>query len=1110
MYFKHPSFGAFIEAVEQKLKITISGLQGSSQALLAASSFLQIGNKHLFILPDKETASFFYHDLEILLVDNDKTLSDKIVHYFPASFSRLYDWNEVDVTNLKLRSEIIDKLLHDPNSMLIVTYPDAIAEKMVSPGYLLENRFEIKVKEVVPVDIFLEFLYSFEYKQEDFVFEPGQFAWRGGIFDIFSYAEEFPFRIEFEGDTISSIRIFDPSTQLSISEVTQIHIMPAISSQFSKEVKVSFFEFLSKKSVVWINELSTIHSYIDHKIRKLSEQLYTEEQVTEHFIDGSTLLRNLLDFQTIEHGSNLMESFTAFDFQIKPQHQFNKNFEYLLDEWVENLEHGYETIFLSENPNQHERIHSIMNDLLEHYNKTHNTNYIADQLFKSNHKTLHEGFRDEQGKLCVYSDHQFFEKYHRFVVRDRYKKSETFSLKELYDLQQGDFVVHVDHGIGIYEGLAKMEVNGKLQEVIRLTYKEGDSLYISIHGLHKLTKYTGKDGNPPTLHRLGSGTWEKTKEKTKKRVRELVIDLVKLYAERKTKPGFAFSPDSYLQTELEASFIYEDTPDQLKTTNDVKGDMEHHLPMDRLVCGDVGFGKTEIAIRAAFKAVCDSKQVAILAPTTVLTFQHFNTFKERLKAFPCTVDYINRFKSSKEVKKTLQNLADGKVDILIGTHRLLSKDVQFKDLGLLVIDEEQKFGVGAKEKIREMKTTVDTMTMSATPIPRTLQFSLMGVRDISVINTPPPNRHPIQTEIHNFNHELIRDAVSFEMSRGGQVFFVNNKIQNIFEVAALIKELVPDAKVAVGHGQMDGDALEKVMLEFMNGKYDVLVATTIIESGLDISNANTMIINDAQNFALNVLHQLRGRVGRNNKQAFCYLLVPSKEILTDIAKKRLKAIEDFSDIGSGFQIAMRDLDIRGAGDILGAEQSGFINEMGFEMYQKIMNEAMIEIRDSGMGLMMADNEDLIKRECLIETDLGLQLPADYVSSVSERMSLYKELDTIKSDTELEQFRSKLLDIFGPLPAETEDLLQIVPLRRMAIDFYFDKITLKKKQFTGYFTGNMNAPFFQSEKFSKVLAFLQKHHPQVEMKLVNNKPQLTIKNIPNIKSAILWLMKIEEI
>ena len=1107
MYFKHPDFAPFIEAVEQKNKITLSGLQGSSQALLAAYSFLRLGNKHLFILPDKEQAAFFYHDLEILLQDADNELSQKNVHFLPATFARLFDWNETDVTNLKLRSEIIDKLLTSAQSLIMVTYPDAIAEKMVSPGYLMENRFEVKKGELVPTDIFLEYLYSFEYKPEDFVFEPGQFAWRGGIFDIFSFSEEYPFRIEFEGDTIQSIRIFDPNTQLSIREVDQIHIMPALSSKMNKEEKVSFFEFLSKETLVWVNDLSTIHSYIDFKIRKLTEQVYTEEQIAEHFINGSTLLRHLIDYQTLEYGSHAIETSCQFDFEIKPQHHFNKNFEYLLDEWVENLEHGYETVFLSENPNQHDRIKSIMIDLLESYNKTHNTHYQADQLFTSEIQTLHEGFRDEKGKLCVYSDHQFFEKYHRFVVRDRYKKSETFSLKELYDLQQGDFVVHVDHGIGIYEGLAKMEINGKLQEVIRLTYKDGDSLYISIHGLHKLTKYTGKDGAPPTLHRLGSGAWERTKEKTKRRVKELVIDLVKLYAERKTKPGFAFSPDSYLQNELEASFMYEDTPDQLKTTNDVKSDMESDRPMDRLVCGDVGFGKTEIAIRAAFKAVCDSKQVAILAPTTVLTFQHFNTFKERMNGLPCNVDYINRFKTSKEVKETLEKLKNGRVDILIGTHRLLSKDVEFKDLGLLIIDEEQKFGVAAKEKIREMKTTIDTMTMSATPIPRTLQFSLMGVRDISVINTPPPNRHPIQTEIHNFNHELIRDAVSFEMSRGGQVFFVNNKIQNIFEISALIKELVPDAKVAVGHGQMDGEALEKVMLDFMNGRYDVLVATTIIESGLDITNANTMIINDAQNFALNVLHQLRGRVGRNNKQAFCYLMVPSKEILTDIAKKRLKAIEDFSDIGSGFQIAMRDLDIRGAGDILGAEQSGFISEMGFEMYQKIINEAMIEIKDSGMGIQMADNEDLIKRECLIETDLGLQLPADYVSSVSERMSLYKELDSIKSDTELDQFRSKLLDIFGPLPAETEDLLQIVPLRRLALENHFDRVTLKKKQFTGYFTGNMDAPFFQSEKFSKILSFMQKHHPQVEMKMVNNKPMLTIKNINNIKSAIVWLMKI---
>jgi transcription-repair coupling factor (superfamily II helicase) len=779
----------------------------------------------------------------------------------------------------------------------------------------------------------------------------------------------------------------------------------------------------------------------------------------------------------------------------------------LLEEWVNNLEHGFQTLFLSENPNQHERMRTIMKDLLEKYNHIESANYTVEQLFESKNYVLHEGYRDEQNKICVYTDHQFFEKYHRFIIRDKYKRSEAFTLKELYDLQSGDYVVHVDHGIGIYQGLAKMEMNGREQEVIKLVYKDNDTLYISIHSLHKISKYTGKDGAPPTIHRLGSGVWERTKERTKTRVKELVINLVNLYASRKTNKGFSFAPDNYLQTELEASFIYEDTPDQLKTTNEVKKDMESEKPMDRLICGDVGFGKTEIAIRSAFKAVCDSKQVAVLVPTTVLALQHFNTFSERLKNMPCRMEYLNRFKNAQQIKVIKENLEKGTIDILIGTHRILSKDILFKDLGLMIIDEEQKFGVAAKEKLREVRNSVDTLAMSATPIPRTLQFSLMGVRDISVIATPPPNRHPIQTEIQTFNEELIRDAITYEMNRGGQVFVVHNKVQNIKEIADMVQRLVPDARIGIGHGQMEGDELERVMLNFINDKYDVLVATTIIESGLDIPNANTMIINDAQNFALNVLHQLRGRVGRNNQKAFCYMLTPSQDILNDNARKRLKAIADFSDIGSGFQIAMRDLDIRGAGDILGAEQSGFINEIGFEMYQKILNEAMIELKETELGEQMADNEALIHRDCTIETDLGLHIPSDYVTNVSERMSLYKELDNIKTDEELEKFEKKLLDIFGTLPQVTKELLHIIPLRREAIRLHFEKIMLKQGRFTGYFTGNMSSPFFQSQLFMNILDFLQKYHPQVEMKAVNGKPQLVIKNVKSVEETMKWLGRI---
>ncbi|MDL2309133.1 transcription-repair coupling factor, partial [Bacteroidales bacterium OttesenSCG-928-C03] len=773
--------------------------------------------------------------------------------------------------------------------------------------------------------------------------------------------------------------------------------------------------------------------------------------------------------------------------------------------WIENYLHGYQTVFLSDNDQQIKRMQKIMNDLLVTYNQKHETNYIGDELYVSQSMVLHEGFRDEEGKLCVYTDHQFFGKYHRFSIRDRYRKSEQFTLKEIYDLQPGDYVVHIDHGVGIYRGLEKLEVDGKEQEAIKLEYKSGDILYISIHSLHKISKYVGKEGSPPTLHRIGSGSWDKLKEKTKKRVKEIAIDLIKLYAKRKAQKGMAFSPDTYLQTELEASFIYEDTPDQVKSLSEVKSDMESEHPMDRLICGDVGFGKTEVAIRAAFKAVADSKQVAVLVPTTVLALQHYNTFSERLGMMPCKVDYVNRFKSSKQIKETLQKVKEGQIDILIGTHRLLSKDVEFKDLGLLIIDEEQKFGVAAKEKLREFRETIDTLTLSATPIPRTLQFSLMGARDISVISMPPPNRHPIQTEVHAFSEELIRDAVSYEIGRGGQVFIVHNKVQNIYELAGLVQRLVPEARVAVGHGQMEGDKLEKIMSDFISGEYDVLVATTIIESGLDITNANTMIINDAQNFALNVLHQLRGRVGRNNKKAFCYLMIPSHLTLNDQARKRLKAIEDYSDLGSGFQIAMRDLDIRGAGDILGADQSGFISEIGFEMYQKILNEAIQELKEKDFETFeMADNSAIMQRECLLETDLGAMLPTEYVSSVSERMSLYKELDSLKTDAELEKFAAKLRDMFGALPKETKELLQTIPLRREASKFYFERIVLKKGKFSGYFIGDSTSPFYQSELFNNILLFMQKHHPAVQMKEVNKKLVLTIQNVTSIEQAMKWM------
>ena len=754
-----------------------------------------------------------------------------------------------------------------------------------------------------------------------------------------------------------------------------------------------------------------------------------------------------------------------------------------------------------------------MLDILGKYNRQNDAAYKIEQLYTPLREVLHEGFTDADHKIALYTDHQFWNKFQRMVLRDRYKKSEALTLREIYDLQPGDYVTHIDHGIGVYEGLQKMQMGDSTQEVIKISYKDGDTLYLSIHALHKISKYVGKEGTPPTIHRLSSGSWEKLKERTKKRVKELAIDLIKLYSERKAKKGFAFSPDNFLQSTLESSFIYEDTPDQIKTLAEVKADMESDHPMDRLICGDVGFGKTEIAIRAAFKAVCDSKQVAVLVPTTVLSMQHYYTFSERLANMPCNIAYINRFKSTKEIKETLKGVKEGKVDILIGTHRILSKDVVFKDLGLLIIDEEQKFGVAAKEKIREMRTTIDTLTMSATPIPRTLQFSLIGARDISVITTPPPNRQPIDTQVHVFDEDIMRDAIQFELNRGGQVFVIHNKIQNIKELAGLIQRLVPKARVAIGHGQMEGDQLEKIMTQFINGEYDVLVSTTIVESGLDIVNANTMIINDAQNFALNVLHQLRGRVGRNNQKAYCYLFIKPWDTLNDQARKRLQAIEQFSDIGSGIHIALRDLDIRGAGDILGADQSGFINEMGYDMYQKILNEAIQEMKDSGdetLGdLQMADNSALLRRECSLETDIEALFPSTYLSNVTERMNLYKELESIRDPQKLEDFRKKVTDIFGPMPRETEELMQTIPLRMLAADLHFEKIILKKKVFHGYFTGNSHSPYFQSDEFGKFLLFMQANHPVVQLREANHKLVCSIHNIPTFKAAYHWLGKMRE-
>ena len=1107
-----------LQQADTQTTLRLNGLTGSSYPLLATKLADVPHATQLFVLSNREKAAFFYNDLEKLLNDHNTPLPNKRVHYLPASYKRAHTSAEIDKSNVKLRSEIINKISQHPQEdYLIVTYPEAIAEKVVTRQYLSNNSFTIKQGSEIPTEIFLQFLYEFEYLQEEFVFEPGQFAWRGSIFDIFSFSEEYPYRIELDGDRVESIRFFNPETQLSLREETEIHIMPKIVSHQIEEKRISLFDFLPANTVLWLENPKDISSQIAQLYKSVEEEFQNNPE-PENKLTVEELFIRRRDFEQTRSCHFCCEldapqderTALSIDFGLKPQNNFGRSFDYLLLEWIANFDKGIQTIYLAENQSQLDRLFKIIVDLLEKYNKHNATSYKIETLYHPIRYILHEGFFDDQRKLAVYTDHQFFGKNERIVIRDRYKKSEAFTLKEIYDLQPGDFVVHIDYGIGVYQGLEKTEMNGKEQEVIKLTYKDGDILFVSIHSLHKITKYVGKDGTAPTLHRIGSGTWDKLKEKTKKRVKELAIDLIKLYSQRKARKGFAFSPDNYMQTELEASFIYEDTPDQVKTLADVKADMESDHPMDRLVCGDVGFGKTEIAIRAAFKAVCDSKQVAVLVPTTVLALQHYTTFSDRLCNMPCKVEYVNRFKTSKQIKETLQKLKEGRIDILIGTHRLLSKDVVFNNLGLLIIDEEQKFGVAAKEKLREMRVSVDTLTMSATPIPRTLQFSLMGARDISVITTPPPNRQPIQTEVHVFDEDILREAIQFEIDRHGQVFVVHNKIQNIKELAGLIQRLVPTARIAIGHGQMEGDELERIMTDFINYEYDVLVSTTIVESGLDIVNANTMIINDAQNFALNVLHQLRGRVGRNNQKAFCYLFTKPYDVLNDQARKRLQAIEDFSDIGSGIQIALRDLDIRGAGNILGADQSGFINDIGYEMYQKILSEAIQEMKDNDFDdVDMADNSKLLIRECVFETDIDALFPSDYVSSVSERMSLYKELEAIKELDKLEIFRKKVLDIFGPMPKQTQELMQTIPLRLAAGRMHFEKILLKKNTFTGYFIGNSASKFFQSDAFGKVLNFMQANHPTIQLKEANSKLLFIIHHVPTIKAALHWMEKMEK-
>jgi transcription-repair coupling factor (superfamily II helicase) len=994
---------------------------------------------------------------------------------------------------------------------IVVSYPEAMAEKVIAKSYVTRNTMKLKVGEEVSLDFIGDLLAEFDFTSVDFVAEPGQFAIRGGIVDVFSFSNDHPYRIEFFGDMVESIRSFDPATQLSLQSMNRISLLPNVQDRRLKEQRVNFLDYLPPQTILWFHNIEFARDEVSKEYEKavgIFEKLENPNFQTnpqDLFIGGDTFLKRLLDFKLVEFGTqNFLKNSEIVTFNQQPQPAFNKNFDLLINDLSKKTTEGYTNFILSDNAKQTERIFAIFEDIQSERPEASKAH------FKSLTLSLSAGFVDNDISLLCYTDHQIFDRYHRFHLREGFGRKESLSIQELYDLTPGDFVTHIDHGVGKFDGLQIIDNNGKKQEAIRLVYKNSDLLYVSIHSLHRISKYIGKEGTAPTLNKLGSGTWKALKNKTKKKVKDIARDLIKLYAERKAAEGFRFMPDTYLQNELEASFIYEDTPDQLKATNDVKKDMEDGFPMDRLVCGDVGFGKTEVAIRAAFKAVTDGKQVAVLVPTTILALQHHKTFSDRLKDFPVSIDYINRFKSSKQQKETLHRLKEGKLDIIIGTHRLLSKDIVFNDLGLFVVDEEQKFGVSAKEKLRQIRANVDTLTLTATPIPRTLQFSLMGARDLSIMNTPPPNRYPVQTELRSFGEEVIRDAIIYETSRGGQVFFVHNRVQNIMEVYDMIHRFVPNVRIAVGHGQMDGPKLEKIMLDFIDGEYDVLLATTIIESGLDIPNANTIIINDAQNYGLSDLHQLRGRVGRSNKKAFCYLLSPPLSTLTPEARKRLTSIEEFAELGSGFNIAMRDLDIRGAGNILGAEQSGFISEIGYEMYQKILDEALTELKESEFKELYSKEKpnEVVVRDCQLETDLELLIPDHYISSINERLNLYKELDNIEAEEELESFAKKLKDRFGPLPEETKDLIQSMRLRWMAKKLGFEKLTLKFGRMTGTFTGNHDSLYFQTEAFGKVLQFIKTNPKASTMQQKKEKLTMRFDHVRKVSRGIDILNAIE--
>ncbi len=1087
--------------------IQLKGFSGSLDSVLLASLYQLNYQTHLIVLHDKEEAAYFFNDLQNLL-------PAKEILFFPTSYKRPYEFEETENANVLMRAEILNRVNHKASSgELIVTYPEALTEKVINKKSLLQHTFSAKVGEAVDIPFLSDLLMSYDFEKTDFVYEAGQFAVRGGIIDIFSYAQDLPYRIELFGNEIDSIRTFDPESQLSVEDVKEINLIPNIQTRLVHESRQGFIDFLPNNTKFWVKDMEQTLDVIEGYFTKASEDFDaivrksgTPEVVLspeDLFETCEGLIRQLKGRVKIEFGSRFhFNNCKVYEWKSEPQPSFHQNFDLLADNLAANRTAGLTTVICADNEKQLDRLRNIFEEV------------SPGTEFHDLHLSLRQGFIDRIVQLACYTDHQLFERFHRYKVKKKYSKSKALTLRELKTLQPGDFVTHIDYGIGKFAGMEKQEINGKEQEAIRLVYRDDDLLYVSIHSLHKISKYSGKEGVPPSISKLGSPEWENKKRKVKKKVADIAKDLIELYARRKNAPGFAFTRDSFLQAELESSFIYEDTPDQAKATSDVKEDMEQQHPMDRLVCGDVGFGKTEVAIRAAFKAVTDGKQVAVLVPTTILAMQHYHTFSDRLKNFPVKVEYVNRFKSTAEIRETLKRVSKGETNILIGTHRIVSKDVKFKDLGLMIIDEEQKFGVKVKDRLKEMRVNVDALTLTATPIPRTLHFSLMGARDLSVISTPPPNRQPVTTEVHTFNEEVVRDAISFELRRGGQVFFVHNRVSDIEGVANIILRLVPDARVGVAHGQMDGARLEKTMVRFIEGEYDVLVSTNIIESGLDIPNANTIIINQAHMFGLSDLHQMRGRVGRSNKKAFCYLLTPPSIGLSSDSRKRLQTLEEFSDLGDGFKVAMRDLDIRGAGNLLGAEQSGFITDIGFDMYHKILDEAVQELKETEFKDLFArelsESAKHLVQDCNIETDLELLIPDDYVDNISERLSLYNTLDNIKDEEELLNFMTSLRDRFGPIPAPVEELAETVRLRWLAEDLGFEKLSLKNDKLKAYFMSSDNEAYFKSDVFGSILHYIQRNPRKCRMKDIKGRLILTVNEVSKVGDAISILSHMKEL